>query len=105
MDKTGFGLPLRVDIASGQALEPTGLDPYSLRWVQGAASTVPVRTRRRYAEQIADLREKLDLLRSKRAKDTDVPIFGPRLRPAGFSAMQNRPLPADGNPFGWERSH
>lgn len=88
---SSFDLPLRVDIVSGERLEPTGIDPYSLPWVQGAASTIPLCVRRRYPEQIADLREKLSVLRSKRAKDTDIPAYGPRRRERLFYT-----LPEDG---------
>ena len=92
MDATGFGLPLRIDIATGERLAPTGQDPYELPWVQGAASSVPRQTRIRYAHQLADLREKLDVLRSKRAKKDDgLPLWGPRLRPSLFRTMHGRP--------------
>lgn len=87
---TSLGLPLRVDIASGERLEPTGLDPYSLPWVQGAASTVPLRVKRHYSAQIADLREKLSVLRSKRAQDNDIPAYGPRRRPHGFTTLDQQ---------------
>jgi hypothetical protein len=96
---TTFTFPLRVDIATGEKLDPTGLDPRSLRWVQGAALTVPGRVRREYAEQQADLVEKLAVLRAKRpAKlEGDVePAYGPRRRPLGFRRLQGRPLPEEG---------
>lgn len=96
MTETGFSLPLRIDVASGERLEPTGIDPHSLPWVQGAASTVTLQTKRKYSAQIADLREKLSVLRSKRAKDTDVPAWGPRLRPPIFRSYDQRPMPGDG---------
>lgn len=93
---TDLSQPVRVDIATGQLLEPTGLDPYSLPWVQGAASTVPMRKKIQYREQLADLREKLAVLRSKRAKDTDVPAYGPRLRPRAYRSLDQEPPSADG---------
>lgn len=97
--QTGFRLPVRVDVATGERLEPTGIDPYSLLWVQGAASTVPTRVKRFYTEQLADLREKLAVLRSKRAAiDTDIPAFGPRRRPAKFRMYDQQPPGADGDP-------
>lgn len=100
---TGFDLPLRIDVASGERLEPTGLDPYSLPWVQGAASTVPLRVKRLYAERLADLRERLSVLRSKRTKDTDdFPAWGPRRRDQRFVALDQVPLPSDGVVWGPE---
>lgn len=86
-EHTLFDLPIRVDVATGARLEPSGLDPYALPWVQGAAATVPLRTRIKYAAQITDLREKLDVLRSRGTKDTDAPEFGPRLRTREFQLL------------------
>lgn len=99
---TDLSLPLRIDIDSGEQLEPTGIDPYSLPWVQGAASTVPLQTRRKYSAQLADLREKLAVLRSKRTKDSDIPVWGPRLRDGIFRALGQRPFPEDGVVWGRE---
>lgn len=97
---TTFTFPLRVDIASGEKLDPTGLDPYALPWVQGAAQTVPTRTKRKYPEAQADLREKLAVLKAKRplkVEEADEPFWGPRRRPAGFKALQDNPLPEHGS--------
>lgn len=102
MDKTGFGLPLHIDIANGGSLEPTGLDPYALPWAQGAASTVHLSIRTKYRSQVTDLREKLAHLRSKRVKDTDFPAWGPRRRSRVFSALDQRPFPEDGVVWGNE---
>lgn len=90
--------PIRVG-EDGARLQPTGIDPYSLPWVQGAAETVPLRTRNRYATQLADLREKLSVLKAKRpAKTMDVivPAWGPRRQPPSYRALHGRPFPADG---------
>lgn len=90
--------PIRIG-EDGARLQPTGKDPYALPWVQGAAETVTLRTRRKYAAQITNLREKLEVLKAKRpARTMDViaPAWGPRKRPAAFRTMHNRPLPEDG---------
>lgn len=91
---TEITLPRRVSVASGDILEPTGLDPYALPWVQGAAQTVPTRTKRKYPEAQTDLREKLAVLKAKRplkVEEADEPFWGPRRRPSGYRALQNRP--------------
>lgn len=98
-------LPIRVDIATGERLPPSGIDPYSLPWAQGAAATVHRRTREKYASQISDLREKLDLLASKRGKADGpmfrgeiVPTYGPRLRPWYYHKFDQSPPSATGRP-------
>jgi hypothetical protein len=92
---TDFDLPLRIG-ENGERLEPSGIDPYTLPWVQGASSTVHLKTRMKHASQVTDLREKLDVLRSKRTTDTNVPTYGPRLRPGLYKTLDGRPFPADG---------
>ena len=90
--------PIRVG-EDGARMTPTGVDPYSLPWVQGAAETVPLKTRRKYASQTNDLREKLSTLKAKRpAKTMDeiVPAWGPRIHPRAYKVMDQNPPPADG---------
>lgn len=93
---TALTFPIRVDIATGARLEPTGLDPHALPWVQGAAQTVPGRTVRKYAEQQADLIEKLAVLKAKRPAKLEAerdPHWGPRRRTPGYRSLHGRPLP------------
>lgn len=92
----GFGLPVRIDIATGHKLPPTDLDPYSLPWVQGAASTVSRAVRAKYASQVTDLKEKLELLARKRRplSDYEDAIYGPRRRSPGYASLADRPLPS-----------
>jgi hypothetical protein len=103
-------LPIRVRISDGKRLPPSGIDPYSLPWVQGAASTLPRQTRAKYPGGFTDIREKLAVLSAKRPVDEgrrprspltdhDDPDYGPRLRPLDFTVMQNNPLPSSGNPM------
>ena len=88
-------LPLRVDIRSGERLTPTGTDPRALPWVQGAAETQTRRTRQEYAAQLADLRERLSVLRSRRVQREAAhltpaeiaPAYGPRRRPWVFKQL------------------
>lgn len=86
-----FDLPIRVDVATGERLPAPETDPYSLPWVQGAAATVPLSIRRKYAHRIADLRDSLRALKSRGTKDDDAPAYGPRLRPADFRAIDQTP--------------
>lgn len=51
-----FDFPIRVG-EDGARLAPTGLDPYSLPWVEGAADTLPKVTREKYKKQIDQLRK------------------------------------------------
>lgn len=92
---TTFTFPIRVDVATGERQDPTGLDPRSLPWVQGAAQTLDGRTRRAYKEQHADLTEKLAALKSKRPAKIEaetVPTYGPRKRSPGYHSLHGRPL-------------
>ncbi|MCZ2111326.1 MAG: hypothetical protein LC118_17445 [Dehalococcoidia bacterium] len=99
-------LPIHIG-EDGARLQPTGKNPYELPWVQGAAETVPLRTRRQYATQLADLREKLEVLKTKRPAQTMRaatpdgvdPAWGPRRRPAALRVQDQQPLPADGQPI------
>lgn len=91
-------LPTRI-AEDGTRLPPSGIDPYSLPWVQGAAATVPGRVRRAHSERQADLREKLSVLKAKRPArlEGDVtPAWGPRRRPRELRVLDQTPLPADG---------
>lgn len=83
------------------------IDPYTLPWVQGAAATLPIQTRRKYAAQFTDLVEKLAVLRSKRPKDYEKRLFearareneslyGPRPRNWAFQSMEQSPPPDEG---------
>jgi hypothetical protein len=89
---------VRIDVRTGEGLPLTGTDPYSLPWVQGAASTVRREIRERYSNQLADLREKLDVLRAKRRakRDNFAPLYGPRPRSEWFKMMQNDAPPVEG---------
>lgn len=66
---TEIRLPVRV-AEDGTVTYPDKLpfDPYKLPWVTGAEDTLPERTRRKYPNGRTDLREKLKVLKSKRAQ-------------------------------------
>lgn len=53
---TDLSLPVRIDVRTGARLEPTGIDPYTLPWVEGAADTLPQVTRDKYPKQVSELR-------------------------------------------------
>jgi hypothetical protein len=67
---TDLALPVRVDIRTGARLEPTGLDPYKLPWVEGAADTLPKATRDKHKKQINDLRKRTADRRLRRKEST-----------------------------------
>lgn len=69
-------LPIRVS-ETGERLPPTGIDPYTLPWVRGAAGSVPGIIRRRY-----------------RNPSDDWPLYGPKRRPTEFVALRQKPFPA-----------
>ncbi len=119
-----FELPLRIDIATGEKLEPTGLNPYALPWVSGAAATLPRQTRTKYAAQLTDLIERLTVLRSRRPEDFEErltefyrhqdrvrtkiqqhearTLYGPEPRSATFRALDQRPAPSSPDLFDCE---
>src|SRR5262249_28308711 len=109
-------LPVRVS-ETGELLTPSGIDPYTLPWVEGASNTVHGATRRAYPAQLRDLVEKRAVLRAKRPEDFEdraefvrhmqrierdvlaretVPTYGPRRRPRDFALMQDNPPGEDG---------
>lgn len=91
------GTRIRVDIKTGDQLPATDIDPYTLPWVQGAASTLPRQTRLKYPNGQTDLAEKLALLKSKRpARDFDDPVWGPEPRSQLFRSLHGMPPSADG---------
>ena len=67
---TTFNFPICV-AEDGTVTHPDKLDfdPYLLPWVTGAEDTLPARTRAAYPAGRADLREKLSVLKSKRAQN------------------------------------
>lgn len=84
--------PVRIDVETGESLPLTDTDPYTLPWVQGAASTLPRQTRAKYPSGSTDLQEKLSLLKSRRpVKDDFEPLYGPQPRPWTFRAMDQEP--------------
>lgn len=65
---TTFTFPLHV-AADGTVTHPEQTtDPYTLPWVTGAEDTLPGRTRAKYPKGRTDLKEKLSVLKSKRAQ-------------------------------------
>lgn len=69
---TDIMLPVRVDIRTGARLAPTGINPYAdTVWCTGAADTLPKETREKYKNKISDLKEKMDVLASKRKEKQD----------------------------------
>lgn len=67
---TTFKFPICV-AEDGTVTNPDKLayDPYLLPWVTGAEDTLPGSTRRAYPAGRADLKEKLAVLKSKRAQN------------------------------------
>lgn len=60
-------LPVRVDIRTGAHLPTREDDPREAGvWCIGAADTLDPETRDRYKHKITDLKEKLDVLKSRR---------------------------------------
>jgi hypothetical protein len=90
--------PIRVDIATGEILPPTGLDPYALPWVEGASQTVPGFVRREYPQP------RLPRRRKDRPNPEEWADYGPRRRSREFKALHGQPLPADGQPV-WKREY
>lgn len=70
---TSFKFPIRVAENGDVSYPETTTNPYLASWVTGAADTVPECTRRKYAKQIADLKEKLSVLKTKRARNGATP--------------------------------
>lgn len=61
-------LPRRVRVSDGAILSPSGTDPYTLPWVEGAADTLHPRTLTKYKKQHNDIKTKLAQA-SKRRKE------------------------------------
>lgn len=100
MTSSDLTLPIRIG-ENGERRPPSGTDPYTLPWVPGAAATVHRATLAKYPEGVRDLREKLAVLRSKRARKehtwpvdwSPMPYYLRRL-------YEGHPPADDGTPFG-----
>ncbi len=95
---TDFKFPVCV-AADGTVTHPDTLpyDPYALRWVEGAASTLSRSTLLKYPEGLSDLREKTQALAGRKLRLPEYPAYGfVTTRPALFRQLHGRPLPEDG---------
>jgi len=63
---TTITLPRRVRISDGAILPPSGINPYTLPFVEGSFDGRSEAFREKHAKQITDLREKQKVLARKR---------------------------------------
>jgi len=64
-------LPRRVNIKTGEIMEPSGLDPYEdTVWCRGSYDGRSDAFRAKYAHKISDLKERLKVLRDNK-EDSD----------------------------------
>lgn len=95
-------LPIRIG-ENGERLPPSGIDPYTLPWVPGAAATVHRQTLAKYPNGVSDLREKLSVLRSKRSRKENVePVDWSPMTFARRKSFENHPPSADGTAYSLE---